>query len=286
MIGNYLTNASAFQASGNYLTTFSPLEGTYLSILNAQSTLTSYLTLTGASSIYQTIANMSNYITSGSLTTYVISGSLTDYQPVASMSNYITSGSLTTYITSGSLTAYQPVANMATYVTSGSLTAYQTIADLTKSSVGLGNVDNTGASSLPISTATQTALGLKATIESPIFTGTPKLTISSLNCDLITQPRVGGWLQFSSMTVQKQIGLNNFSVVRSPGYAAGSFDISFPAHPAGGAYMIIFTPRLSSGVPALYGYGGIINSTGFTVRFTNISGTFVDAELNLFIQRN
>ena len=87
------------------------------------------------------------------------------------------------------------------------------------------------------------------------------------------------------MTVQKQIGLNNFSVVRSAGYAAGSLDISFPAHPDGGSYMIIFTPRLSSGVPVLYGYGGVITSTGFTVRFTNISGTFVDADLNLFIPK-
>ena len=183
-------------------------------------------------------------------------------QTKADMSNYITSGSL------------------ATYITSGSLTAYQTIADLTKSSVGLGNVDNTSASSLPVSSATLTALGLKANIESPIFTGAPKLTISGLNYDLITQPWVGGWFQFSSMTVQKQIGLNNFSVVRSAGYSAGSFDISFPAHPAGGSYMIIFTPRLSSGAPVLYGYGGVINATGFTVRFTNISGTFIDAEFS------
>ena len=103
---------------------------------------------------------------------------------------------------------------------------------------------------------------------------------------MITQPWVGGWFQFSSMTVQKQIGLNNFSVVRSSGYAAGSFDISFPAHPAGGSYMIIFTPRLSSGAPVLYGYGGVIHATGFTVRFSNISGTFIDAEFSLFIPRN
>ena len=58
---------------------------------------------------------------------------------------------------------------MATYVTSGSLTAYRTIADLTKSSVGLGNVDNTGASSLPISTATQSALDLKANLKRHLY---------------------------------------------------------------------------------------------------------------------
>ena len=72
----------------------------------------------------------------------------------------------------------------------------------------------------------------------------------------------------------------------SAGYSAGSFDISFPSHPAGGSYMIIFTPRLSSGAPVLYGYGGVINATGFTVRFSNISGTNIDAEFSLFIPRN
>jgi hypothetical protein len=43
---------------------------------------------------------------------------------------------------------------------------------LTKSSVGLGNVDNTADASKPVSTATQTALDLKANLASPTFTGT------------------------------------------------------------------------------------------------------------------
>lgn len=42
----------------------------------------------------------------------------------------------------------------------------------TKSQVGLSNVDNTSDANKPISTATQTALNLKAPIESPSFTGT------------------------------------------------------------------------------------------------------------------
>jgi hypothetical protein len=43
---------------------------------------------------------------------------------------------------------------------------------LTKSDVGLGNVDNTSDANKPVSTATQTALNLKANIASPTFTGT------------------------------------------------------------------------------------------------------------------
>ena len=45
------------------------------------------------------------------------------------------------------------------------------VAALTKSSVGLANVDNTSDADKPVSTATQTALDLKAPIAAPSFTG-------------------------------------------------------------------------------------------------------------------
>jgi hypothetical protein len=44
---------------------------------------------------------------------------------------------------------------------------------ITKSDVGLGNVDNTSDANKPVSTATQTALDLKANLSSPTLTGTP-----------------------------------------------------------------------------------------------------------------
>jgi hypothetical protein len=46
------------------------------------------------------------------------------------------------------------------------------VAALTKSSVGLANVDNTADADKPVSTATQTALDLKANLNAPTFTGT------------------------------------------------------------------------------------------------------------------
>jgi hypothetical protein len=48
-----------------------------------------------------------------------------------------------------------------------------TVAGITKSMVGLANVDNTADSAKPISTATQTALDLKAPLASPALTGVP-----------------------------------------------------------------------------------------------------------------
>ena len=47
-----------------------------------------------------------------------------------------------------------------------------TVAGISKSMVGLGNVDNTSDASKPISNATQTALDLKANLAGPTFTGT------------------------------------------------------------------------------------------------------------------
>lgn len=46
-----------------------------------------------------------------------------------------------------------------------------TVSGVTKSMVGLGSVDNTADTAKPVSTAQQTALNLKANLESPTFTG-------------------------------------------------------------------------------------------------------------------
>ena len=47
-----------------------------------------------------------------------------------------------------------------------------TVSGITKSMVGLANVDNTTDANKPVSTAMQTALDLKAPLDSPTFTGT------------------------------------------------------------------------------------------------------------------
>ncbi len=52
--------------------------------------------------------------------------------------------------------------------------AFKTALSLSKSDVGLANVDNTSDANKPVSTAQQTALNLKANLASPTFTGDPK----------------------------------------------------------------------------------------------------------------
>jgi hypothetical protein len=60
----------------------------------------------------------------------------------------------------------------STYAPLASPTFTGTVAGITKTMVGLANVDNTTDALKPVSTATQTALDLKAPIASPTFTGT------------------------------------------------------------------------------------------------------------------
>ena len=88
--------------------------------------------------------------------------------------NYGSSSSVGTFTVDaqGRLTA---AANSAIAITASQVT------DLTKSSVGLGNVDNTSDANKPVSTATQTALDLKANLASPALTGTPTAPTAASN---------------------------------------------------------------------------------------------------------
>ncbi len=71
------------------------------------------------------------------------------------------------------------------YASLDSPTFTGTVSGITKAMVGLDNVDNTSDTDKPVSTATQTALDLKANLDSPTFTGTPTLPIGTI---AITQP--------------------------------------------------------------------------------------------------
>jgi len=60
----------------------------------------------------------------------------------------------------------------APLVADGAITDIKVASGIDKAKVGLANVDNTSDINKPISTATQTALDLKANLASPTFTGT------------------------------------------------------------------------------------------------------------------
>jgi len=158
------------------------------------SSLTPYLTISSASSTYYPLSNPSNFISSITSSNVITALGYTPYNST-NPNNYITSSALSPYLlTSTAASTYQPIGSYLTtisglnisllnndlnYLTSseasstyqptitpGTTSQYyrgdKTFQDLEKSTVGLGNVDNTSDSNKPISTATQNALDLKA----------------------------------------------------------------------------------------------------------------------------
>lgn len=71
----------------------------------------------------------------------------------------------------GDVVGLQPALDLKAPLASPTFTG--TVGGITKSMVGLGNVDDTSDASKPVSSAQQTALNLKAPLASPAFTGTP-----------------------------------------------------------------------------------------------------------------
>ncbi|MGV9001361.1 MAG: hypothetical protein ACOH18_00170 [Candidatus Saccharimonadaceae bacterium] len=62
----------------------------------------------------------------------------------------------------------------------------------TKAQIGLSNIDNTSDINKPVSTATQTALNLKASLASPTFTGTVTVPTPTVNGAAATKAYVDG----------------------------------------------------------------------------------------------
>jgi len=111
--------------------------------------------------------NNSGFITSSALSPYLtIASAASTYQPIGSYLTTISGLNISllnndsNYLTSSTASStYEPI------ITPGTTSQYyrgdKTFQTLDKSTVGLGNVDNTSDSSKPVSTATQTALDLK-----------------------------------------------------------------------------------------------------------------------------
>ena len=89
----------------------------------------------------------------------------------ATLTGYVKGNGTSTMTASATI----PVADVSGAAPLASPTFTGTVTGVTSTMVGLGNVNNTSDASKPVSTATQTALDLKAPLASPTFTGTPSL---------------------------------------------------------------------------------------------------------------
>jgi hypothetical protein len=87
------------------------------------------------------------------------------------------------------------------------------VSGITKTMVGLGNVNNTSDLNKPVSTATQTALNLKANLASPTFTGIVNLseTVVSQNLTILGDSSMNGNLSIDGNLIAKTQATNDNS---------------------------------------------------------------------------
>ena len=154
---------------------------------NAQTFATNLVANVATSFEVAADSGTSKTITSGSDTLSILGG--VGLSSATSTTDTVTINLDNTAVTAGSYGAAGTVATF-TVDAQGRLTAAgnsaiaitaSQVTDLTKSSVGLGNVDNTSDANKPVSTATQTALDLKANLASPALTGTPTAPTAASN---------------------------------------------------------------------------------------------------------
>ena len=142
------------------------------------------------------------YVTLDSNKTYRWSGSsYIEISASPGSTDAVPEGSVNKYYTDARASAAAPVQSVAGKT--GTVT-------LSKSDVGLGNVDNTSDASKPISTAVQTALNAKAPINNPVFTGV--VTALNINKVTITQPTNGSILTISdgkTFAVANTVSINS-----------------------------------------------------------------------------
>ncbi len=115
--------------------------------------------------------------------------------------------------------------NDAIYITTdtGKLTTsgHTWDSNITKAQVGLGNVDNTSDVDKPVSTATNTALALKANIASPAFTGTPSAPTATAGTNT-TQIATTAFVKTAVDTKQDKItATGNTNLLVAPTTAGG-----------------------------------------------------------------
>ena len=120
------------------------------------------------------------------------------------------------------------VALESKYAPIASPTFTGTVSGINKSMVGLSNVDNTSDINKPISTATRSALDLKANIDSPIFTGTTSIdtAIVSHNLNILGDISLNGSLNLNGNLTAVTTGSSENSTkvattafVKNQGYA-------------------------------------------------------------------
>ena len=153
-LGAYLTTAAAAAA-------YQPLDADLTTIAGLTATTDSFMQAKAGAWSARTIAQVITDLAAGGLLTSAAAAAA--YQPLDSD---------LTAIAAIAPTNDDIIQRKAGAWINRTPAQFKTDLVLVKGDVGLGNVDNTSDANKPVSTATQTALDLKANLASPTFTGT------------------------------------------------------------------------------------------------------------------
>jgi len=159
-----------------------------------------------------------------------------------------------------------------------------TVAGITKTMVGLGNVDNTTDANKPVSTAAQTALDLKAPLSSPGLTGTPTAPLAVTGTNT-TQIATTSFVQqeLNILTTGAPAALNTLDELA----AALGDDANYAATitTALGNKAPIASPTFTGTVggitKSMVGLGNVDNTTDANKPVSTATQTALDLKLNL-----
>jgi hypothetical protein len=147
-------------------------------------TLTNKSISLGSNTVTSTLAQLNTAVSDADVASLAGTETLTN-KTVNLTSNTLT-GTKAQFNTAMSDADFATLAGTET-LTNKTLTspAINTPTGITKTDVGLANVDNTTDANKPVSSATQTALDLKAPLASPTFTGTVTLPLGTVTSTMI-----------------------------------------------------------------------------------------------------
>ena len=156
----YTTTLTATEPTDDRVITFPDATTTVVGT-DTTDTLTNKSISLGSNTVTTTLAQLNTAVSDADLVSLSGTENLTN-KTLSFSSNTIT----------GTLAEFNTALTDANFAPIDSPTFTGTVAGVTKTHVGLGSVDNTSDANKPVSTATQTALDLKANLASPTFTGT------------------------------------------------------------------------------------------------------------------
>ena len=97
------------------------------------------------------------------------------------------------------------------------------------------------------------------------------------------KPWIAGKVNGSTLAILKSKGQQSFTVTRNSGYAAGVYDITFPAHPDGADYVVQLCSQINN-IWVWIGANALpVSSTGFSVVTTNSANAVADGTFYLTV---